>query len=163
MKRILCTVLFAIVLAAPAWAKAYKIPESGTLVTVTVPDEGWEVNQIDRGIEVNSEDEEVYLAVEGITSDNTAEVMTAAFSYLERQGVKIDKASETKKEGSLNGLPALDFGWKGTDKDGDVLIHLTLVKLAAGKAVMFTYWASVDGDKQHDAELGKILQSLKPV
>ena len=163
MTRLICAFLFAIVLAAPAAAKTYKIPDTDSLATIEAPDTGWDVQKIERGIELNSDDDEVYLAIEGITKDNTAEVMTGALAYLDRSGVKIDKASENKSEGKLNGLDTLDFGWTGKDKDGDVVVHLTIVKIVPGKAILFTYWASPEGDKKYDPVTGKVLQSLKPL
>ncbi len=163
MKRAICTFLFAVLLVAPAVAKTYNIPAANTLATVAAPDEGWDVKEIDRGIELNSDDDEVLLAIEGIANDNTKEVMSQAIAYLDRAGVKIDPKSEKQSQGKLNGLDTLDFGWTGNDKDGAVVVHLTLVKLAPGKAIMFTYWASPEGDKKHDPETTKILQSLKPL
>jgi hypothetical protein len=163
MTRIFCAFLFAIALAVPASAKTYNIPESNPLISIEAPDAGWEVKKIERGIDLNSDDDEVYLAIEGIDKDNASEVMGEAIAFLSRSGVKIDSTSEKRAEGKLNGLATLDFGWTGTDKDGDVVVHLTIVKLAPGKAVLFTYWASPEGDKKYDPVTGKILSSLKPV
>jgi hypothetical protein len=163
MKKLFFALLFAIAVAAPAAADTYKIPETNTLATVTAPDKGWDVTKIERGIELSSDDDEIYLAIEGITSDNTSDVMGQALAYLSRSGVKLDEKSQKQTEGKLNGLSVLDFGWTGTDKDGDVLVHLTIVKLAPGKAVLFTYWASPEGDKKYDPVVTAIVQSLKPL
>ena len=60
------TAVVATLLAAPALAETHKIPESNPVVTVVVPDKGWSASEIARGIEVNDDDDEVYLAIEAI-------------------------------------------------------------------------------------------------
>jgi hypothetical protein len=162
MKTLLAAVV-SIVLAAPALAATHNIPDDNTLVTVVVPDKGWTASKIARGIEVSDADDEVYLAIEGVDGNNATETVAAAVGYLNRQGVAVDPATKTEKEGKLGEFPVYDLGWKGKDKDGDVLVHLTIINITPQRGVLFTYWASPKGDKQHDAAIGDMVKSIKKV
>jgi hypothetical protein len=162
MKRLLIAIL-AMALASPALAATHKIPEDNTIVTVAVPDTGWTASKIARGIEVSDADDEVYLAIEGVDGNNATETVAAAVAYLNRQGVAVDPSTKTEKEGKLGEFPVYDLGWKGKDKDGDVLVHLTIINVTPQKGVLFTYWASPKGDKQHDAAITAMVKSIKKV
>jgi hypothetical protein len=160
MKTLLIAIVAAL-LATPALAATYKIPEDGPIVTVVIPDKGWEVTKIARGIEVSDDDDDVYLAIEGIDGSNAKEAAASAMAYLIRQGVTIDPATQTEKEGKLGEFSVYDLGWKGKDKDGDVLVHLTILTITPQRGVMFTYWADPDGDKKHEATIGAMVRSIK--
>jgi hypothetical protein len=162
MKTLLIAVL-ATLLAVPALAETHKIPEENPLVTVVVPDKGWNVTKIARGIELGDEDDEVYLSIEGIDGNNAAETGAAAVVYLNRQGVVLDQSTKKEQEGKLGEFTMNDIGWKGKDKDGDVLVHITIVTITPQRGILFTYWASPKGDKQHDAAFTAMVKSIKKV
>jgi hypothetical protein len=162
MKALLIAFL-ATLLAVPALAATHKIPEDNPIVTVDVPDKGWTTKQIAGGIEVNDDDDEVYLSIQGIDGNNAGETVAAAIAYLTRQGVTLDPSTKTEKEGKLGDFPVTDIGWKGKDKDGDVLIHLTIVTVTPQRGVLFTYWASPKGDKELDAAISAMVGSIKKV
>ncbi|MEA2903916.1 MAG: hypothetical protein QOG83_802 [Alphaproteobacteria bacterium] len=162
MKTLLLAVL-ATLLATPALAATYKVPDDNPLVTVVVPDKGWKATKIARGIEVGDDEDEVYLSIEGIDGNNAKETGAAAVAYLNRQGVTVDQSTKTEKEGKMDGFDVYDLGWKGKDKDGDVLVHLTIINITPQRGVLFTYWASPKGDKQHDAAITAMVQSMKKV
>src|SRR5262245_32270516 len=103
MKTLLIA-LVASLLALPGLAATYKIPEDNPVATVVIPDKGWEATKIARGIEVSDEDDEVYLAIEGIDVDNVDAVVTAAVGYLERHGVSVDSSTLKETEGTVNGF-----------------------------------------------------------
>jgi len=153
--------LVATLLALPTLAATYKIPADDPIATVVIPDKGWEATEIARGIEVNDDDDEVYLAIEGVDVDNVEAVVKAAVDYLDRQGVTIDPSTSKESEGKLNGFHVNDLGWKGKDQDGDVLVHLTIVSITEKRGVLFTYWASPEGDKKHEATVTAMVKSLK--
>jgi hypothetical protein len=162
MKTLLLAVL-ATLLAAPAVAGTHNIPENKPIVTVVVPDKGWTATKIARGIEVSDEDDEVYLAIEGIDGNDAKETAAGAVAYLNRQGVAIDPSTKTEKEGKLGDFTVNDIGWKGKDKDGDVIVHLVIITITPQRGVLFTYWASPKGDKEHDAAITAMVRSLKKV
>ena len=162
MKTLLVAVL-AILLASPALAATYKIPDDNPIVTIVVPDKGWKVSKIARGIELGDEDDEVYLAIEGVDGNNASDTVAAGVAYLNRQGVTVDPSTKTEKEGKLDGYDVYDLGWKGKDKDGDVVVHLTIINITPQRGVLFTYWASPKGDKEHDAAFSAMVKSIKKV
>jgi hypothetical protein len=150
----------ALVLPMPAQAEKFRIPASDPIVTIEVP-EDWTATQIDKGIELSSDDDEVYLAIEGTPMKGLVELTTDAVKFLNRAGVTVDKSTEKSSEGTVNGFKMNDIGWAGQDKDGDVLIHLMILTITPTKGVLFTYWASPDGDKEHDETIRKIIRSVR--
>ena len=162
MKTLLIAVLATLV-AAPALAATYTIPEDKPIATVDVPDKGWTTHKIARGIEVSDKDDEVYLGIEGVDGNNATETTAAAVAYLNRSGVTIDQSTKTEKEGKLGEFPVYDLGWKGKDKDGDVLVHLTIINITPQRGILFTYWASPKGDKQYDAAITAMVNSIKKI
>jgi hypothetical protein len=162
MKTLLIAVL-ATLLAVPALAATHNIPEDNPLVSVVVPDKGWTASKIARGIELSDEDDEVYLSIEGIDGNNATETGAAAVAYLNRQGVTVDQSTKTEKEGKLGDFTVNDIGWKGKDKDGDVLVHITIITITPQRGILFTYWASPKGDVQHDDAIRTMVKSIKKV
>jgi hypothetical protein len=161
LQQALATALLVGALVAPAAAKTLTIPESDPLVTVEVPDKDWTVGKIAKGVEISTADDEVYLAIESTGAASTKQLIDDAVAYLKREGVTIDSSTQKEKQGKLNGFDIADVGWNGKDKDGDVVIHLTIMSITPERDIVFTYWASPLGDKHYDPELGKILQSIK--
>jgi len=155
--------LVATLLATPVLAETHKVPQDNPLVTIVVPDKGWSVDKIARGIEVSDDDDEVYLAVEAVDNSNASDTVTAAISYLGRQGVIIDPSTKTEKQGRMGEFQLIDFGWKGKDHDGEVVVHITIAVVTEQRGIVFTYYASPKGDKEQDEALGKMLQSMKRV
>jgi hypothetical protein len=162
MKSLMIAILAAM-LAAPALAATHNIPDSNPIVTVTVPDKGWKATKVARGIELEDDDDEVYLSIEGIDGSNVSETAAGAVAYLNRAGVTIDQSTKTEKEGKLGEFTVNDIGWKGKDKDGDVIVHLTIVTVTPQRGVLFTYWASPKGDKENDAAITAMIKSMKKV
>ena len=150
----------ALVLPSSAQAERFNIPANDPVVSIDVP-EDWTATQIDKGIELSSEDDEVYIAVEGTPMKGLVELVTDTITYLNRAGVTVDKSTEKTSEGTVNGFKMNDIGWAGRDQDGDVLVHLMILTITPTKGVLFTYWASPDGDKEHDAAIRKIIRSVR--
>jgi len=161
MKNAFIALVLSAFLASPALAATFNIPDTSPLATVTVPDQDWKATKIDRGIELETSDDEVYLAIEAVELKDLKQIVAQAMVVLQRGGVTIDASTEKQVSGKLLGHQYDDIGWKGKDKDGDVMIHLGVLTVNAGNAIMFTYWASPDGDKQYDPVIKKIIESLK--
>jgi hypothetical protein len=161
VKTFLLAALVATFIAAPAAAETHKIPGDNPSATVTVPDDGWSVSPIAKGVEISSDDDEVYMAVEGVPLKDLVELVGDTVKYLNREGVQVDKSTEKETSGTINGMDMRDIGWSGRDKDGDVIIHLLIVAVSPTDAVLFTYWASPTGDKEHDAAITKIVRSIR--
>ena len=163
MKTLLIA-LIATLLAAPVLAETYNIPEKNPIITVEVPDKGWEVTKIARGIEMSDDDDDVYLSIEGVDGSNSKEVAASAMAYLSRQGVKIDPETKTEKEGKLGEFPVYELGWKGEDKDGDdVIVRLLVLTVTPQRGVMITYWADPEGDKKHEDTIRAMIASIRKI
>jgi hypothetical protein len=160
VKQMLLAVILAAALVQPAFAERFRIPAEDPIVTIDVP-EDWTVAQIDKGIEASSDDDEVYLAIEGTVMKGLVELTTDAVRFLGRAGVTVDESSEKSDEGTVNGFRMNSIGWSGRDKDGDVLIHLMILTITPTKGVLFTYWASPEGDKEYQEAIRKIVRSVR--
>jgi hypothetical protein len=160
VKKVMLAVLLAAALASPALAERFRIPADDPIVTIEVP-EDWTATQIDKGVELSSDDDEVYLAIEGTPMKGLVELTTDAVRFLNRAGVTVDQSTEKSDEGTVNGFKMNSIGWAGRDKDGDVLIHLMILTITPTKGVLFTYWASPEGDKEHEETIRKIVRSVR--
>lgn len=153
---------FLLLLPACVEAKSYTIPDAEPVAVVTIP-EDWDVNEIDKGVEAQSEDEEVYIAIEVTNLVVADKAVRDTILWLKRKGVVVDQATEKKKPFSINGMDGFDVSWSGKDNDGPTLISLTLLQVNDTKGLVVTYWGSPSGTKDNAAELVDIIASLKPV
>jgi hypothetical protein len=156
--------LAGLLVAAPhlALAKSFTIPDPNPIAVVTLPDD-WENKEIDKGVESNSEDEEIYLAVEVVDLDNVAKAVTDTIKWLKGKGVVVDEASQKKSDITINGMSGVQVNWTGTDDDGATQIGLTVLSVTDKRGLILTYWGSPEGEKANMKELGEIANSLKPV
>lgn len=162
MKELSLALLLALALVTPSFAKTFKIPEEGAFASITIPDD-WKSKEIDSGVESQSADNEVYFAVEATDAKGMDKAIEEAIQYLHEQGVTVDDKSMKQTEGKINGMEGVDIAWKGKDKEGDAEISLTILVAPKDKVLLITYWASPEGTKKHDKELGAILKSVKPL
>ena len=162
MKKLSLALLFALALVAPSFAKTFKVPDEGSFASITIPDD-WKSKEIDKGVESQSADNEVYFAVEATDAKGMDKAIEEAVKYLQGQGVTVDDKTLKQSEGKINGMDGVDITWKGKDKEGDAIISLTILAAKKEKMLLITYWASPEGTKKHDKELGAILQSIKPL
>jgi len=162
MKKLSLAVLFALALLTPSFAKTFKVPDEGSFASITIPDD-WKSKEIDKGVESQSADDEVYFAVEATDAKGMDKSIEEAVAFLKEQGVTVDEKSMKQSEGKINGMDGVDVTWHGKDKEGDAIISLTILAPKKDKVLLITYWASPEGTKKHDKELGAILQSIKPL
>jgi len=162
MKKLSLAILFALAFLTPALAKTFKVPGEGSFASITIPDD-WKSKEIDKGVESQSPDNEVYFAVEGTDAKGLDKTIDEAVQYLKEQGVTVDLKTQKQKEGKINGMDVIDLEWKGTDKEGAAEISLTVVGVRKDKALLITYWASPEGTKKHDKALGAIINSVKGI
>jgi hypothetical protein len=162
MKKISFALLVALALLTPAIAKTFKVPDEGSFASITIPDD-WKSKEIDNGVESQSADDEVYFAVEATDAKGMDKAIEEAVNYLKEQGVTVDEKTMKQSEGKINGMDGVDVTWNGKDKEGDAIISLTILAAKKEKVLLITYWASPEGTKKHDKELGAILQSIKPI
>src|SRR4030088_274817 len=126
MKKILLAVLFAFAVLTPAFAKTFKVPDEGSFASITIPDD-WKSKEIDKGVESQSADNEVYFAVEATDAKGMDKSIEEAVQYLKGQGVTVDEKSMKQTEGKINGMDGIDVTWSGTDKEGAAVISLSIL------------------------------------
>ena len=162
MKTLSLAFLLALALVTPSFAKTFKIPDEGSFASITIPDD-WDSKEIDKGVESQSADDEVYFAVEATDAKGMDKSIEEAVEFLKKQGVTIDEKTMKQSEGKVNGMDGVDITWNGKDKEGDAIISLTIIAAKKDKALLITYWASPEGTQKHAKELGAILNSVKPL
>jgi len=162
MKIYSLALLLALALLTPAQAKTFKVPDEESFASITIPD-SWKSKEIDKGVEAQSADDEVYFAVEATDAKGLDKTIVEAVEYLSEQGVTVDDKTMKQSEGKINGMEGVDITWNGKDKEGDAVISLTVLEVTKDKALLITYWGSPDGTKKHSKEIGEILNSVKPI
>ena len=162
MKKLSLAVLFAFALLTPAFAKTFKVPEEKSFASITIPDD-WKSKEIDKGVESQSADDEVYFAVEATDAKGMDKSIEEAVQFLMEQGVTVDDKTLKQSEGKINGMDGVDITWNGKDKEGAAIISLTILSVTKDKVLLITYWASPEGTKSHSKELGAILNSVKGI
>lgn len=161
-RLLLAVLLAAALITTPAFGKTFKVPDEKPVASITVPD-SWKSKEIDKGIEAQSGDGEVYFAVEATDAKGLEKTIEEAVEYLKGQGVTVDESTMKQTEGSINGMKGVDITWSGKDKEGAAIISLTVLAVSDDDALMITYWASPEGTKKYDKELGEIINSIKKV
>jgi hypothetical protein len=160
MKKLSLALLLALALVAPAFAKTFNLPGEDSFASITIPD-SWKSKEIDKGVESQSSDSEVYFAVEATDAKGVDKTIEDAIDFLKEQGVTIDPKTVKQSEGKINGMDGVDITWNGKDKEGDAIIALTILAVTPNKVLLMTYWGSPAGTKSHAKEIGDILNSTK--
>jgi len=160
MKKLPLAILLLGLFLTPAFAKTFNLPDENTMATITIPD-AWKSKEIDKGVEAQSADSEVYFAVEATTRKETDKTIDEAIEFLKEQGVTVDPASAKQTTGTINGMEGVDVTWTGKDKEGSAVISLSILMVNSNDALLLTYWGSPEGTKKYSKELGEILHSVK--
>lgn len=147
---------------ALALAKSFTIPDPKPIAVVTLPDD-WENNEINKGVESTSEDEEIYLAVEVVDLEDVAKAVADTIKWLKSKGVEVNQDTQKKDDITINGMSGVQVRWTGKDEDGVAHIGLTVLTVTEKRGLILTYWGSPDGEKANLKELQGIAESLKPV
>jgi hypothetical protein len=154
--------LLAAALITPAFGKTFKVPGENPTASITVPD-SWKSKEIDKGIEAQSADSEVYFAVEATDAKELEKTVAEAVEFLKGQGVTVDSSTMKQSEGTINGMKGWDITWNGKDKEGNAIVSLTILAVSDKNALIITYWASPEGTTKYAKELGEILNSIKKI
>lgn len=160
--RILLPLVFLAIfgVAAPAPAKVFKLPPGAPLVSVDVP-EDWKPDFITRGVQARTADNDVFLSVEATTdAREMGTIIDESDAMLKTRKVKLDRSSKRDTKFLVNNFPAEELRYIGFDDAGSVTVTFTFVTIR-DTAVVITYVATEEGHKNHQAELGKIVDSVK--
>lgn len=157
----IAALLVAICFGSVASAKTWFVTPGDPIATIEFPD-NWTVGEIKRGLEIKSNDEEVFLWIEIYRPSAYAAVVREHERYFQSQGVRIigEPTQQSSREDGVS-IKYTDFPatWQGKPT---VLRYLAIdLGLPSGKEILMSYWASPEGDKKHSAAMDRVLDSFK--
>ena len=148
-------------LATPVFSATHKLPEDEPVVTIEIPDE-WQTKEIGESVLATAPGDPFHLLVVPPEGSKVAETMKEAMRYIRGTGGIVVKADSLKNEsGKLNDMDVRKMSWDAKDKNGDIKIQFTIVSLAQRKSVLVACWGPPKAEQKHEADLKKILQSIK--
>jgi len=162
MKTILSFIAIAFLATISAEAKTFKLPNDDfAIASIDMPD-SWKPKEFDNGVAGQSSDDAVYLSVAAVGSDKgmNAEI-DDTFEMLKTHNVTLDDSTKKENKFKIGGMDATELLFQGKDEDGPAAISITFVPIK-DKMIIITYWVTTEKEKEHLAEVGKIVNSLKP-
>ena len=144
----------------PATAKVLIFKGTGVAFPINLPN-AWRVRNIDRGVEIRSPDEEVYLWVEAVTTNSIERVIDEYFKYFEKQGVTTRKPIDQQKH-TVGGVDVIQMDIPATYEGADTIVRFVIAEARPNESqgLFIGYWASPKGDKAHDATMSGIIADL---
>jgi predicted Zn-dependent protease len=160
MRKIVLVVAALLCFPAFALAKTAKLTPADTVASLDFPD-SWKISNIKRGLQAKSPDEAVYVWAELVPSDEVNTVQKEHDDYFEKQKVTMSKAEPDGKE--VDGRQWAFINPQATYNGKPTVIRYVIInpKVASGKIIVFTYWASPEGDKNYDKEMDGVINSLR--
>src|SRR5438270_8763367 len=160
MRKLLFAVAALLCVSGFAAAKTVKLTPSETVAALDFPD-SWKISNIKRGLEAKSPDEEVYVWAELVPSDEVDTVQKEHDGYFAKQKVMMAKADPVPKD--VDGRRWAFIEPQSTWKGKPTLVKYIIInpKVASDKIIVFTYWASPEGDKTYDKEMDGVINSLR--
>ncbi|HEY0368329.1 MAG TPA: hypothetical protein VGC85_01915 [Chthoniobacterales bacterium] len=164
MKKLALLFVLATALAMAAEVKTVKLPsEAFGVASIDIPD-AWDVDEeLDNGVSLTNADGSVYVSAVAVGNELG---MDAELEYvvqdLKEHGVVLDDKSRKDRKLKINGLDADELTFQGKDDDGDASVTVSFVPVK-NKFVVITYWVSTNEQKEHQAEITQLMNTLKPV
>ena len=161
-KFILTLIAVSLLIVAPTFAKTLKVPnDEFPIASITFPDD-WEPEEVNNGVAGQSPDSAVYLAAVAVGNEKGMEAeIDDTFEFLKEHKVDLDKSTKKENKFQLNGIEVDELIFHGKDEDGPTSVSISLVPIK-DKIVVVTYWVTSSKEEKHQAEVGKIIKSLKP-
>lgn len=161
MKPLLTLLTLALIGILSADAKTFKLPDDDFAVaSIDMPD-SWKPKEIDGGVAGQSADDAVYLSVVAVGSEKgmNAEI-DDTFEMLKTHNVTLDESTKKEEKFKIGNLEATELLYQGKDEDGPAAVSIVFVPIK-DKLIIMTYWVTTAKEKEHQAEVGKIVNSLK--
>ena len=158
----LTILVFAIPGLSSADAKTFKLPDDDfAIASIDMPD-SWKPKEIDGGVAGQSPDDAVYLSVVAVGSEKGMKgEIDDTFEMLKSHNVELDESTKKEDSFKIGGLEATELSYQGKDEDGPAAISIVFVPIK-DKLIIMTYWVTTAKEKEHQADVGKIVNSLKP-
>ena len=161
MKFAVLTAVSALLLASVAQAETLTFPSDAPVASATFPDT-WKAAENDTGIEAFSPDDAVTFYIDVSDTASSEKVMQDGINFLKENGVTIDPDSVKESSGSINGMELQTLDWDGKDAGGDASIGMAFLQPSPEKMLIITYWGTKGEEDKYTADLGAIMQSIKP-
>ena len=143
-----------------ASAKDFRLPVGKPTAMLTVTDD-WRPEETPRGLQAQTKDGEVALTVAASAdAKEMASIIDEADARLKARKVTLDRSTRQDHKFKINGLPAEELTYQGRDNAGPVIVVFTFVTVKDA-ALVFTYWATREGDQLHQTEVGAMFDSIK--
>ncbi|HEV2803797.1 MAG TPA: hypothetical protein VGW57_02585 [Chthoniobacterales bacterium] len=162
MKTLLSLFAIAFLAAiASADAKTFKLPNDDfAIASIDMPD-SWKPKEVDNGVEGQSADDVVYMSVVAVGSEKGMNgELEDTFEMLKTRHVVLDQSSKKENKFKAGAFDATELLFQGKDDDGPTAVSITFVPIK-DKMVIITYWVETAKEKEHQQEVGTIVNSLK--
>src|SRR3954468_7077236 len=161
MKTLLALTTIALLGVISAEAKTFKLPNDDfAIASIDMPDT-WKPKEVDTGVEGQSPDDAVYMSIVAVGSDKGMNAeLNDIFDMLKQRNVTLDDSTKKENKFKAGSLDATELLFQGKDEDGPTAVSITFVPIK-DKMIVITYWVSTDKEKEHQQEVGKIVNSLK--
>ena len=160
MRKTFVAAALSCLVALPAMAKNYELPDANPAVTVTLPN-SWKPSEVEKGVEATSPDGETYVALETATAKGMKTLIDEDIDFLTDQGVVIDRSTQQTHDTTQNGMSVSFLRWSGKDKDGPTNVTLGIFGVSDNLVLLMTAWSSPAGEKLYDTEITQIVSSIK--
>jgi hypothetical protein len=161
MKTLLALIALAFVAVMAADAKTFKLPNDDfAIASIDMPD-SWKPTVVENGIWGQTADTAVYMSVVAVGSDKgmSAEIEDT-IEMLNKHKVTLDDSTKKENKFKAGSFDATELLYQGKDEDGPAAVSITFVPIK-DKMIVITYWVSTEKEKEHQQEVGKIVNSLK--
>jgi hypothetical protein len=161
MKTVLSLLALTLLVAVPAQGKPMNLPNDDFAIASIEMPNSWHPEEITNGVAGTSPDKAVYLSVVAVGSDKGMKAeIDDTFAMLKEHDVELDESSKKENKFKVGGFDAEEMLFQGKDEDGPAAISITFIPIK-DKVIVMTYWVSTAEEKEHLAEVGKIVNSLK--
>ncbi len=161
MKTILVAATLLAALSAPAYAKNFAVPADDPAATIALPD-NWKLTEIEYGYSVVSPDKDIFFSVEYAGGKRIDEMTKLNDDWLKENDIKLIGDPE-KVETDFNGIKGSILKFKAKDENGPTHVNFGFIPAGKNRVIMLTLWGSDEEQTAHDAEITKILDSIKPI
>ena len=161
MKTLLTLITLAFVGVIVADAKTFKLPNDDfAIASIDMPD-SWKPKEVENGIEGQSADDAVYISVVAVGSEKGMNgEIDDTFAMLKKNNVTLDESTKKENKFKAGAFDATELLYQGKDEDGPAAVSITFVPIK-DKLIILTYWVTTAKEKEHQEEVGKIVNSLK--
>jgi hypothetical protein len=161
MKTLLSLIAIACLGATAVDAKTFKLPnDEFAIASIDIPD-SWKPKEVDRGVECQSSDDAVYMSIVAVGSEKgmSAE-LDETFAMLKERNVVLDDSTKKEQKFKVGSLDATELMFQGKDDDGPTAVSIVFIPIK-DKVIDATYWVETAKEKEHQKEVGTIVNSLK--